>query len=775
MRSTFLYISTVVFIFVFPFFSLPLIGWNAETSKVALFVLWGLVALIITAVSAFADRAWRTPFRMSAAGVASAGAFLVLVCAALLSDTIRISFFGDGYAIGVPLFMAIAMGLGLVISRYARDARKGGAVFLSLMGGMACTVAFVLIIVVARIVFGLSETGITFLLSAVGKWNDLALYGAAMIIASLVAFRSFMLKPLGSALAYLSLVVGLVMLTIINLIYVWTFLLVITVALFIDMKRHHSRVVSKAFVCVLAVTALISLAFSLDNHFGLLRGTMINIAGKVFNVSSLEAYPSFGSTYTVAKGALGQSPVFGFGPGRFSDAWKMYRPQDINFSQFWSTDFTYGVGAWPTFIITTGIVGALGMLAFIIALFSGAYKLYRKSQGSDFAAYMGRSVACIVMFFTAIFFVYSPGWTSALIYAMFIGLMVGLSYVYESSRTVEVTAFVNRNTLGLGLFIAVIAFALFSLWSYGMKAYAMYEYGRAVSTSGSDNAAVAAVIDHVGKAFSADHRDLYARSLGSAYYVAFNSALVGSTTSYTAADFQNMLNSVINVSTNAVIANPYNSDNYIFVGELFRALDSQNVSGAEDQAESFYKAAKLHDPYNPLIPVLEARLAFQEKDADMAKQKLKDALDLKPNYTEATFLLSQILVDEGVSKQAIAQLESRAKVAPAEPIVFFQLGFLKYAEKDYKGAIPALEAAVSLVPSYSNALYFLGLSYYYEDRDADAIAAFQRIVSLNPGNADAASVLANMKLGKAPYSSKAVAPEKRNSLPVSEMSNTKEE
>jgi tetratricopeptide (TPR) repeat protein len=236
-----------------------------------------------------------------------------------------------------------------------------------------------------------------------------------------------------------------------------------------------------------------------------------------------------------------------------------------------------------------------------------------------------------------------------------------------------------------------------------------------------------------------------------------------------------MLNAVISISSNAIIANPFNSQNYLFVGELFRSLDAQGVSGASAQATALYDNAVTYEKYNPLIRVLQARLAIQQEDTDTARAKLEEAVALKPNYTEAVFLLSQLLIEEGGSDEAIKQLEARAQLAPVEPIVFFQLGFLKYAEKDYAGAIPALENAVVLIPEYSNALYFLGLSYYYEDMDAQAIAAFERIIYLNPDSDEAKNVLANMREGRAPFGAVSQAPENQDELPISEEDDADEE
>lgn len=776
-RSTFLYISSITFLFLISFFSLPVAGWDTDSSKVALLVLWGISAVVMTLVNVFSQRSWRTPFKISLIGITSLLAFLLVLSSAFFSSAARISFFGDGYAIGVPLFFVVAMGISYIVSCIARDAGKGGQVFLSIIGGVAVTTLISFLVMIIRATFGMSQNSAAYIFGMVGKWNDVGVYATMLLIAALYAIRTFSLRGVGAVIAYALFGVSIVMLATINLVYVWILICIVSIIALIKLLRnktaqvHHRR----AIVWCVAILTAVSLVFVLDNNFGLFKGNVAGFATRVFDVSSIEAYPSVSSTRTVISGVMSQSPLFGYGPGRFADAWRLYRPQGVNLSQFWSTEFTYGVGLWPTFIVTTGIVGALGVLVLIAIIILTATRLYKKQETSGLTTYINHVVALITLFMTLIFFVYSPGIGAALVYAAVLGLLIGFSYKHETLTTFEVKFLARWNIVGLGTVLAIVLVIIGSLWVYGTKVFAAYQYNSAVVIPATDGAALFQISNQLKKAFDVDQRDVYARALGTAYYAQFNNLLVASSSSYTATDFQIMLDSVIGVSSNAIVANPFNSQNYLFVAELFRALAAQGVTGADNQAQGLYDTARVYEPYNPLIPVFEARLAFQNKDTATAKTKLEQAIALKPNYTEAVFLLSQLLIEDGVSEDAIIQLEARTKFAPVEPIVFFQLGFLKYANKDYTGAIPALEAAVTLVPDYSNALYFLGLSYYNTDRTNDAIAVFERVVALNPDSTEAASVLGNLKAGKAPFVTAAVTPEKRSKLPVNEKTKTQEE
>ncbi|MDO8564813.1 MAG: tetratricopeptide repeat protein, partial [bacterium] len=136
------------------------------------------------------------------------------------------------------------------------------------------------------------------------------------------------------------------------------------------------------------------------------------------------------------------------------------------------------------------------------------------------------------------------------------------------------------------------------------------------------------------------------------------------------------------------------------------------------------------------------------------------------------FFLSQIEALEGNIKAAISSVETASVLAPNDPTVFFQLGLLRYNDRNYRGAIEALERAVGLNPAYANAKYFLGLSYEKVGRDAEAIAQFTDLQVTNPDNAEVDLILKNLKAGRAPFADAAppidAKPEKRGKLPVTE-------
>jgi tetratricopeptide (TPR) repeat protein len=136
---------------------------------------------------------------------------------------------------------------------------------------------------------------------------------------------------------------------------------------------------------------------------------------------------------------------------------------------------------------------------------------------------------------------------------------------------------------------------------------------------------------------------------------------------------------------------------------------------------------------------------------------------------DAIFLLSQIEIGQGKLADALKTVEALAILSPNDPGVFFQLGLLRYNQKDYKGSTQAFERAVSINAQYANAKYFLGLSYFQTGNKAGAIAQFTDLSVSNPDNVEVRAILNNLEAGKSPFTNQADSkPEKRVVPPVRE-------
>lgn len=216
--------------------------------------------------------------------------------------------------------------------------------------------------------------------------------------------------------------------------------------------------------------------------------------------------------------------------------------------------------------------------------------------------------------------------------------------------------------------------------------------------------------------------------------------------------FQEELANAIQHAQRATELRPENFQNWLTLGRVYASVVPLQIQGAYDNAKQSLDKAKAVAPHNPQIYLALAELETLNQNTTAAKDYLNQALIEKNNYTAAVYLLAQIQIAEGDLKSALQSVEAATILAPDNPVVFFQLGLLRYNNRDFTGAVAAFQEAVRLNDAYSNARYFLGLAYYNLKQTNEAIIQFERIETLNPDNEEVKTILANLRGGKTPLS-----------------------
>ncbi|HEY9583851.1 MAG TPA: tetratricopeptide repeat protein, partial [Candidatus Paceibacterota bacterium] len=231
-----------------------------------------------------------------------------------------------------------------------------------------------------------------------------------------------------------------------------------------------------------------------------------------------------------------------------------------------------------------------------------------------------------------------------------------------------------------------------------------------------------------------------------------------------------LIDEAIGYTRSAIAIDPANYYNYVAEARISEVALSLGVPSAYENIKTAYGNAIAYNPYNPSLYLSLARVEASQNKLTEAQGFIGQALQLKQNYTEAIFLLSQIQVTQGKIKDAITSVEVATGINPTNPLLFFQLGLLHYNDKNYTKAVDVLNQAIRLDNSYANARYFLGLSYARLGKTADAIIQFENLAETNPDNAEVALILSNLKSGKSAFADATPPidnkPEARKTLPI---------
>jgi len=158
-------------------------------------------------------------------------------------------------------------------------------------------------------------------------------------------------------------------------------------------------------------------------------------------------------------------------------------------------------------------------------------------------------------------------------------------------------------------------------------------------------------------------------------------------------------------------------------------VQQENLAKAVEQFQSILKL----DPHDTYSALWLARLyRFQNKHDD-AEQVLRGVLKVEPDNGPALEQLSQLLIDESRSQEAI-DLLTRAAGDSASPEAYDLLGDAYTQAKDYAKAEAAYRKAVEADPDDPGHRHGLAQSLMSQDKYSEALEQFKRLSELEPGS-----------------------------------------
>ncbi|PIP73258.1 MAG: hypothetical protein COW88_02605 [Candidatus Lloydbacteria bacterium CG22_combo_CG10-13_8_21_14_all_47_15] len=755
-----------VFTFLLPIFFIPAYDLSTELGKVTLLAVVAFLSFFIWLVARLREGVIALPQTWLLFAIAPI--ILSALISALLSPSSSISLFGIGSEVHTFWFLFSASIMLFLVATTIRDYRKVLPFFAALFG------AFFLVFIfhIVRLFVGpdVFSFGIYISPSAsiIGKWNDVAIFSGLIAVLALFALQILSLSRVRKGFLLFTLFAALLLMLAINFGLAWivfgVFALIALVYSLSFGARGEGRMRIAPLPLLLTVIALLASIFTVQ--IGERMST-------TFSFSNLEARPTWRTTISIINETLADDPLWGVGPNRFSSQWLLHKPDSVTQSFFWNTDFNTGIGFIPTFAVTTGSVGALSWVLFLIVFLASGVRILtrlptdRMRRFLLLGTYIGTAWLWVFAFF------YAPNAAVFTFAFLMTGLFVATLRAEGMIRVFE-WRFSDRPQKSFISVLFIIFFCIVSVvgvYIAGQKLSAAIVFQKGQALLARENNLDAA-ISGTRRAIEISKHDIFYRSLSN-LLVADLRRIVATTNTETIDDirlaFQSVLGEAIGSAQSAIEFDSTNYQNWRTLARIYTALVPLNIQGAYENAVRTYEEARTRNPKNPSLSLEVAQLELARGDIAAAKEHIGAALERKNNYTDALFLLSQIEMSEGKIKEAISSVEIASLINPTDPGIFFRLGFLRYSDSDYRGSISAFEQAILLQPNYANAKYFLGLAYYQTDNAEKALEEFEGIAVTNPNNQEVQAILANLRSGLTPFADlNTPPPEDRDSLPIVE-------
>src|SRR5258707_6997723 len=166
-----------------------------------------------------------------------------------------------------------------------------------------------------------------------------------------------------------------------------------------------------------------------------------------------------------------------------------------------------------------------------------------------------------------------------------------------------------------------------------------------------------------------------------------------------------------------------------------------DVSAGNAQSETVSKAIEQYREINRLDPsdtesaLWLARLYRLKNDHDKAEEVLKAILKTDPENEPAVEQLTQLLMDEGKSAEAVTLLEA-ITAHSASPVLLDLLGDAYTQAHDLEKAEKAYRKAVELDPSELSHQRGLGQTLLAEEKYAEALKVYEKLSDVMPDDSD---------------------------------------
>ncbi len=782
------FVLLLITLIIAPFTFIPTTYAPLDFIKTIVITFGVLVSSIIYFISVFKEKELNIP--KHPLFVFSCGIIISLIISTFLSPNILKSFFGQGFEIGTASFL-ITLFLSSLLTVYLTYKNKDRVLYIY----TAIILSFIVIILfhISRFIFGADTFVFGIFQSAIstmlGKWNDVAIFSGVIAIISYLLLRFITLKKSLKIALFVLLIVSGVFIVIVNSFIVWFTALIVAVALFIG-EYYISSVSNKGSSGILKKVPIYAGIILLFTIFGVWKGDYIssNIIKKL-NVAQTEVTLPWQLTLDVASDTIKESPFFGAGPNRFMNQYLKFKPFTvINPTAYWNAEFTNGSSLIATSVVTQGIVGSVLWLLLIIILSVVGFKAFIKNT-DDSSRFFISSTYFSSLFLWIINFFCVP--SHVILFITFIVSGLFISALINTGKTSMVRIGSNENSL-IKKFIPIILIviiAILVLWLavYTKRAIALGYFQGGISTlNASGNQNLLGAEANFKKALSLDKSDTYYQALSEinilkitaiAQKIQEQTKQAGATPDpELIKNIGTLIDEAKAYTDLAIKTDPTNYYNYIAKARISELALSLKVPNAFEDLTDSYKKALVYNPYNPALYLNFARIEATQNKLAEAQRDIGAALQLKQNYVEAIFLLSQIQASQGQIKDAITSVKFATQVNPGNPLLFFQLGLLYYNDKNYKDTIDSLNKALELDKNYANAQYFLGLSYARMNNFPDAITQFENLAKTNGDNQEVMFILSNLKSGRTPFTDAKPPidnkPEQRKTLPVKEKTQT---
>ncbi|MBP9765889.1 MAG: hypothetical protein KBD12_01475 [Candidatus Pacebacteria bacterium] len=645
---------------------------------------------------------------------------IVMILSTIFSPSFSNSFFGKYISTSNLVFFSSLTLFIYIISAYLEKGFKSITWLTIMVSSLVLTMPIMIAIILLRLNMPNIASYFVYL---VGNWDIVAVVSALIVVVSLVYFETIAFSTKQKAISVILMGLHLILVFFIIIPDIWYALALSSLGILLisvlNKKTSHKKFYNRLSFYVFIISLFFSILFSLPSSWtkvNTLNQKIGNFSLKYSGINYSFVKPRFNLSFDLGVSRLKKGEIFGAGLNEFNSVWQKEKPQTILTSTYWNTEFTSSYSALTTFFVTIGITGVLAILLIIGSLGFSVYKeMKKKEETSNFddenKFYFLSSVALFI-FSTALLLMFVNIQLAITLFALSVGLLSAHVIKWKEIKVAE--------SGYLLFFFALIVILSGSIININRERSSSV-VSSALSNFQKDNDS-SKLESNLIKAARISNDDVNYRLLTQYYLYEAQQLISASSTNKEELqkNFLSTLNNAITASKAAINIDENDYNNYLTLGSVYSFsmnLDKQNKDAYYQNAKDSYARALTLYPKNPSIPLTLAQLQYSyNQNSSSTIDNIQKSLEIKPNYSSAYYILSQIATENNDRNSALKYAAQAIQADPNSEDAYMQYGILILNKKDLSKeelneAYTAFMTILDINQSNLTAGYYLAITY----------------------------------------------------------------
>lgn len=398
---------------------------------------------------------------------------------------------------------------------------------------------------------------------------------------------------------------------------------------------------------------------------------------------SNEVFLSQKTSFDISWQVIKERPILGSGPGTFAYDFLKFKDPGFSKSSLWNVIFSQGASKILNDIATTGIFGIVALMLFMaVSIFYGVRFIFSKKSQENRSeeACLALSIGVLISLMVQIlvYFLYNSNLTLSFLNFCMAATMIALTASNKKEHDLRRSSLLTAVITFSFTLILISESTLLILYGQRYVAEVSYYNGLKSLQAGSYDAG------QKGLELSTKlnpSSGLYFRQLSQFYLIILKKELnnMGATpTEEEKNKIQNLVTNTINTAAVATDLDPKSSTGWANRGYIYQNLYGFVGDSLIWAINSYDKAIEL-DPNNPYLLLQEGILKFistgilgqddyNQKNQLLsdAKDKLEKSVSLKPDYSDALYILGLVYDSLGQKDKAIEQFLKVQQLTPSD-------------------------------------------------------------------------------------------------------------